>query len=261
MKKQECEGNQLYISQFEVVDAKNISTNELVLLGIISSDKANNLEKILDSKLHKIDGHNDLLARIMTIRDLVMPKVPYHNIEHAQSAYEEVKYLAQKLNIGKEYQQDLEIATQGHDFIVDRNINFTWTGPVASYKEDNELKSAFLLMYALKKLGVDNLIGNERIKLIGELVKSTKFDRVPTNFYEKTIRDADMNNLYKSNCLESSVNILGKELYIVPESKVYEATIGLLSNHKYNMTFKGDTRYVGINNNLVLAKEKLKSLQ
>jgi len=259
-KKLESNENQLYIPQIEVVDLEKFSSNELVELGIIPNEKAEKLENIIGQRLHKINDHNDLLSRVIAIRDVIMKDLPYHNTNHAQSVYEEIKYLAKNLNIDTNYQNDLEIAAQGHDFIVEKDIKYCWAGPIASYEEDNELKSAYLLMYALYKMGAENIIGKERITNIGDYIKSTKVDREPTNLNEKIIRDADMNNLYKDSCLDCSEKILEKELYIYPKSKVYELTIKLLENHKYHTTFKGDNRAEGLKINLELAKQKLQEL-
>lgn len=146
----------------------------------------------------------------------------YHQYDHALETMERAVYLAKKEWLKHDEIEILALATLFHD-----------TGFVIQY-DNNEYIWAKIAENYLKSM----LYPHEKIKLIEKIILSTSIKyNEPKNIFEKIIRDADLDNLWRNDFLSQSRN-LKKELETIKNIKIKEPdwkhwSIHFLETHKY----------------------------
>ena len=146
----------------------------------------------------------------------------YHQYEHALETMERSIYLAKNEWLNDDEIEILAIATLFHD---------TW---FTIQYDDNEYIWAKIARNYLKSM----LYPEDKIKLIENIILSTnvKYEN-PKNIFEKIIKDADLDNLWRDDFLDKSKN-LKRELEAIKKIKIKEPdwqhwSINFLAKHKY----------------------------
>ena len=130
----------------------------------------------------------------------------YHSYEHALEVMDRAIYLWKREWLKEDDLEVLWLAWIFHD-----------TGFIIQYDENEEIWAKIEENY-LKSI----LYDKEKIKLIENIILATSPNyKNPTNIYEKIIKDADMDNLWREDFLEKNNNIK-KELEIIKNIKIKE---------------------------------------
>ena len=146
----------------------------------------------------------------------------YHEYDHALETMERGIYLAKKEWLDNDEVDMIAIAALFHD-----------TGFVIQY-DDNEYIWAKIAQNYLKSM----LYPDDKIKFVKEMILSTSMDyKNPKNIYEKIIKDADLDNLWRNDFLDKS-NDLRRELEAIKNIKIKDPewrhwSIHFLAKHKY----------------------------
>lgn len=140
------------------------------------------------------------------VNKLLMPLEDYyyHSYEHALDVMKRAMYLAEKEWLNKEEIEMLGLAGLFHD-----------TGYIIQY-DDNETIGAKIAQNYLKSI----LYPRDKIKLIEEIILATDIDyKEPKNIYEKIIKDADLDNLWRDDFLKKWNN-LKREVEEIKQIKI-----------------------------------------
>lgn len=146
----------------------------------------------------------------------------YHNLDHTIDVTKRSLYLAEKENLKENETKLLLISALFHD-----------TGFIEQYK-DNEPIWAKIARFFLEK---NNFSENEII-LIEENILATSMNYFhPKNIFEQIIKDADLDNLWRTDENEISQN-LKKEIETVTwvkisEEKWLENSLNILSSYEF----------------------------
>ncbi len=146
----------------------------------------------------------------------------YHSYNHAIEVMERAVYLWKKEWLNNEDLEILALAWLFHD---------TWF--VIQY-DNNEPIWAKIAANYLKSL----LYPNKKIEIIKRLILATDSDyKNPTDIYEKIIKDADMDNLWRDDFINKA-NSLKKEIEIIKQIKIIDPDwnhwlVDLLKEHQY----------------------------
>jgi predicted metal-dependent HD superfamily phosphohydrolase len=130
-------------------------------------------------------------------------------------------YLAKKEWLSDEEVEMLGLAWLFHD-----------TGFIIQY-DDNEYIWAKIAQNYLKSI----LYSPEKINVVERMILATSLDYVPENIYEKIIKDADLDNLWRDDFTQKN-NDLRKEIELVKNIKIKDpewlhAAVELLKEHKF----------------------------
>lgn len=146
----------------------------------------------------------------------------YHSYNHAIEVMERAMYLWKKEGLNDCDLEVLWLAGLFHD-----------TGFVIQY-DNNEPIWAKIAENYLKSI----LYPEDKIKLIERLILATIPDyKTPVDIYEKIIKDADMDNLWRKDFFDRS-NSLKKEIEVIKNIKINDpdwnhGLVELLKEHKY----------------------------
>ena len=146
-----------------------------------------------------------------------MPKLPYHNYEHAKSVEEAVSRYSDIINRSYEDKFLLRTAAKIHDIIFVKG------------RKDNEEKSAEFAEVYLPLILYTPL----KIQTIKSLVLATKMPQNPNNYLEQLLCDADLDNLGRLDFFELGEKVR-IELGIPDNEKWYEQQLKFLTNHQYH---------------------------
>lgn len=171
-----------------------------------------------------MDNNKILKKAKRYVNKLLVPleKHYYHSYNHAIEVMERAMYLWEKEWLDESDLEILWLAWLFHDtgFIIQYDRN----EPIWAKIAENYLKSI--------------LYPNEKIELIERLILATipHYTR-PVDIYEKIIRDADMDNLWRKDFFEKS-NSLKKEIEVIKNIKIRDPewthwVVDLLKEHKY----------------------------
>lgn len=146
----------------------------------------------------------------------------YHSYNHAIEVMERAVYLWKKEWLNNEDLEILALAWLFHDtwFVIQYDNNEPIWAKIAS----NYLKS---LLYP-----------NKKIEIIRRLILATDSNyKNPTDIYEKIIKDADMDNLWRDDFINKA-NSLKKEIEIIKQIKIIDPDwnhwlVDLLKEHQY----------------------------
>jgi HD superfamily phosphodiesterase len=170
----------------------------------------------------------------------------YHTYNHALDVMQRAMYIAKKEWLNDEEIEILWIAGLFHDtwFIIQYDNN----EPIWAKIAQNYLKSI--------------LYPKEKIELIENIILATSLDyKNPKNIYEKIIKDADLDNLWRDDFIEKWNN-LKKELELVKQIKIKDPdwihwSIKLLEEHRYQTKTQEKERAEKKENNLKKLEWKL----
>lgn len=170
----------------------------------------------------------------------------YHSYDHALEVMQRAIYLWEKEWLSKEDIEILALSALFHD-----------TGFLFQY-EDNEQIWAKIAKNYLKTI----LYSEEKIKLIEEIILATRINYTnPKNIYEKIIKDADLDNLWRKDFVKRW-NDLKKELEIVKNIKIKDpdwehASAVLLKEHRFFTESQRKEREKGQEKNLKKIENKI----
>lgn len=147
----------------------------------------------------------------------------YHSYEHSIDVMHRSIFLAEQENLPLEDIEMMALAGLFHD---------TWF--IVRY-DKNEMFWAIIAKNYLKSIWYPE----ERIDKIVEIIMATDPEyKNPKNIYEKIIKDADMDNLWRDD-FEKKSNDIKKELEAIKKIKIKDpdwkhSVINLLFWHRYN---------------------------
>jgi HD superfamily phosphodiesterase len=186
--------------------------------------------------------HNKIVKHAKRyVNKLLIPleKHYYHSYNHAIEVMERSVYLWKKEWLNKEDLEILAIAWLFHD-----------TGFVIQY-DKNEAIWAKIAENYLKSI----LYPKDKIKLVEKIILATDVNyKTPKNIYEKIIKDADLDNLWKKEFFKIN-NSLKKELEIIKDIKIKDPdwvhwSIEFLKEHKYETNTQKTERNIKKQENL-----------
>ena len=147
----------------------------------------------------------------------------YHSYEHAIDVMQRAIYLSEQENLSVDEIEMMALAGLFHD-----------TGFIVMYDKNEPIWAKIASNY-LKSINYDK----NKIKLIEQIILATDPDYTnPKNIYEKNIKDADMDNLWRDDFQKKS-NDIKKELETVKKIKIkdpewHHSLVDLLISHKFN---------------------------
>ena len=147
----------------------------------------------------------------------------YHSYEHAIDVMQRAIYLSEQENLPVDEIEMMALAGLFHD-----------TGFIIMYDKNEPIWAKIASNY-LKSINYDK----NKIKLIEQIILATDPDYTnPKNIYEKIIKDADMDNLWRDDFQKKS-NDIKKELETVKKIKIkdpewHHSLVDLLISHKFN---------------------------
>ena len=147
----------------------------------------------------------------------------YHSYEHAIDVMQRAIYLSEQENLPVDEIEMMALAGLFHD-----------TGFIVTYDKNEPIWAKIASNY-LKSINYDK----NKIKLIEQIILATDPDYTnPKNIYEKIIKDADMDNLWRDDFQKKS-NDIKKELETVKKIKIkdpewHHSLVDLLISHKFN---------------------------
>ena len=158
------------------------------------------------------------------VNELLIPleNYYYHEYNHALDVMERSIYLGKKEGLNDVEIELLAIAALFHD-----------TGFIIQY-DDNEYIGAKIARNYLKSM----LYPEDKIKIVEDIILASSIEyKKPKNIYEKIIKDADLDNLWRDDFLNKSID-LRKELEIIKNIKFKDPkwlhwSINFLANSKY----------------------------
>ncbi len=178
------------------------------------------------------------------IAKVMMPKLPYHNYEHAISVYEAAIMLAKTHGLDEKEIYLLGTAGLGHDLSYNPN------------RTDNEENTARELVEILPLIGYDVRDAID----IARMIPSTKMPQNPTNLLEQILCDSDLYNLGGDEFFRWSEK-LRKEWNKPLNEEWYVSQIEFLENHKYHTEIAREMRDFGKKKNIYWLKDKIDSLR
>lgn len=170
----------------------------------------------------------------------------YHSYEHALEVMERAIYLWKKEWLKEDDLEVLWLAWIFHD-----------TGFIIQYDDNEEIWAKIAENY-LKSI----LYDKQKIKLIEDIILATSPNyKKPENIYEKIIKDADMDNLWRDDFFEKN-NDIKKELEVIKNIKIKEPdwkhwSIQLLKEYNFITHIQKDERDEIKNQNLKKMIEEL----
>ncbi|EKE29932.1 MAG: metal-dependent phosphohydrolase [uncultured bacterium (gcode 4)] len=184
---------------------------------------------------------NNVLRYVLDMLEKVN-HYPYHNINHTLDVYSRSEYLCDKEFIYLEEKTDVLIAALFHD---------TWF--TVRYA-DNEVIWAEIARKYLQSIDWKE----ERIQRIEKIIMATVVFSDTTTKLEKIIQDADMDNLWRKDCLIKTMG-LKKELKIINKYDIstkdwLKSTYSLLRKHQFHT-------YTAIAERNKTKKENMKKLE
>lgn len=172
----------------------------------------------------------------------------YHSYEHSIDVMQRSVYLAEKENLSIDEIEIMALAGLFHD-----------TGFVVRYDKNEPIWALIAKNYLLSIK-----YPKEKIKQIEEIILATDPDyKTPKNIYEKIIKDADMDNLWRDD-FEKKANDIKKELETIKKIKIKDpewkhSLVELLIEHKFNTWVQKKERDFKKQENLKIMIEKLKN--
>ena len=171
----------------------------------------------------------------------------YHSYEHAIDVMQRAIYLSEQENLPVDEIEMMALAGLFHD-----------TGFIVMYDKNEPIWAKIASNY-LKSINYDK----NKIKLIEQIILATDPDYTnPKNIYEKIIKDADMDNLWRDDFQKKS-NDIKKELETVKKIKIkdpewHHSLVDLLISHKFNTDVQRKERDKQKHENLNKMLTKLK---
>jgi predicted metal-dependent HD superfamily phosphohydrolase len=172
----------------------------------------------------------------------------YHSYNHAIEVMERAMYLWEK-----EWLNHAELEVMGLAWL------FHDTGFVIQYDSNEQIWSKIAQNY-LKSI----LYPKDKIALVERIILATIPNyKNPVDIYEKIIRDADMDNLWRKDFFDRS-NSLKKEIEIIKNIKIRDPEwnhwlIELLKEHQYEARTQKIERDEKKHENLVKMMEELEN--
>ncbi len=155
----------------------------------------------------------------------------YHSYEHAVDVMQRAIYLAEKEWLNAEGIEVLALAGLFHD---------TWF--VVEYDNNEEIWAKIAKNY-LRSVWYDE----EKIKLVERIIEATapKYKN-PKDIYEKIIKDADMDNLWRDDFLKRS-NDIKREIETIKKIKIkdpewHHSLVDLLIDYRFNTEYQKKER-------------------
>ena len=172
-----------------------------------------------------------------------MPKLPYHNFEHAVDVADAAHGLAGLENLSADQGFLLVTAAYLHDVIYDVQA------------KDNEERSAALAEDILPRMNYTLI----EIQPVKSLILATKIPTRPRNKLEEILCDADVDNLGRPDFLEKC-ELLRQERSVEDRKVWYANTLKFLQGHRYYTESAKALRSEGKERNLQLLYELVKGV-
>jgi len=153
---------------------------------------------------------------IYVVRNL-MPKLPYHNFNHAIDVYSAVNTLALLDGVNNEDRFLLKTSALLHDIIIVPGL------------KDNEERSAEFARQYLPKIGYSP----EQVQKVKQLILATKLPQKPQDYLERLLCDADLDNLGREDFFELGEKVR-LELGLPKGIKWYQQQLEFLRGHEYH---------------------------
>ena len=176
--------------------------------------------------------------------EIMMPKLPYHNFQHALNVHDVVSMYTDLHELNPHDTYLLRTAGLGHDLIY------------IPGRTDNEENTARELVEILPLIGY-----NIRDAIdIARMILSTKMPQNPTNLLEEILCDSDLDSLGRDDFF-----IWGhkyrKELGLEENVDWYKRQLAFLESHEYHTQIARDLRKKGKERNIERLREKIESYE
>lgn len=200
---------------------------------------------------NKIFMKKDIIKNAKSYVNLLLSplnKHYYHSYWHSIDVMQRAIYLAENENLSLEEIEILALAGLFHDtwFVIKYDNNEPFWAKIAK----NYLKTIWY--------------PEEKIKLIEEIILATSPNyKNPKNIYEKIIKDADMDSLWRDD-FEKKANDIKKEIEEIKKIKIKDpewkhSTIQLLSQYDFKTWTQKRERTIKKQENLKKMIEELKN--
>jgi len=173
------------------------------------------------------------IALVQRYSALYMPRLPYHNYDHAVDVAQATERLADLENLGTLQRFLLQTGAYFHDIIYEINA------------KDNEERSALLAEDFLPIVGYDY----EDIFQVSSLVMATKISTKPKSKLEKLMCDADVDNLGRPDFFDKC-ELLRQERGVEDKKVWYTNALKFLQGHQYYTEAAKDLRQKGFEENM-----------
>lgn len=162
-----------------------------------------------------------------------MPKLPYHNYDHAVDVVQATERLADLENLGTHQRFLLQTGAYLHDIIYDINA------------KDNEERSTLLAEDLLPVFDYRH----EDIYSVKSIILATKIPTKPKSKLEEVMCDADVDNLGRPDFFDKC-ELLRQERGVEDKKVWYTNTLKFLQVHRYYTEAAKDLRQKGFEENL-----------
>jgi len=174
----------------------------------------------------------------------------YHHYNHALDVMQRAVYIAEKEWLSEDEIEILALSGLFHDtwFIIVYDKNESIWAKIAK----NYLKSV--------------LYPSEKIEQIEQIILATDPDYTnPKNIYEKIIKDADLDNLWRDDFLEKA-NDIKKEIETIKKIKIkdpnwYHGALDLLYKHNYFTKIQKKERWIKKEENKEILRQILQKIE
>ncbi len=177
-------------------------------------------------------------TRIERIKDYArqhMPRLPYHNFDHALDVYRVVTRRSQHLT--EDQRHCLQIAALLHDVVYEVGA------------QDNESRSAIVARQLMEKLDFPE----SQIRAVEDLILATRMPQRPRTPLEEILCDADLDNLGREDFFEQSRRLREETLAAGRQPTSLDADF--LENHTYFTEQAGQERGARKADNLAQTKK------
>jgi len=167
---------------------------------------------------YKGNGYEQKIDKIRELVEKEMPKLPYHNYEHASRVYGAAEKLANESGLGYEDSVALRTAALFHDVIL-----------VPGRKDNEERSAEYAKNYLLNVSGYDSEIAEK----VSRLILATRMPQKPSDLLEGIICDSDLDNLGCEDFVELGDKVR-QEIGIPAGRGWTEGQLKFLKSHQYH---------------------------
>lgn len=122
------------------------------------------------------EKYNERLNKVYEFAEKAMPKLPYHNFDHATRFCWAIVQLNQREKVSLQEQYLLKTAALLHDIGYSRG------------EKEHEEKGVIMATQVLQEFGYTK----DEIKVVSDLIMATKIGHRPRNLLEEMMHDADL---------------------------------------------------------------------
>lgn len=168
--------------------------------------------------------------------DQFSKQLVYHNYQHILDVRKSAEIIGKK-----------EGLTDHELLLVDTAALFHDIGFFKTY-DNHEDESIMIVSNHLNEFGYSD----QDVKLISQMIDSTKLPQNPQNHLDEILCDADLDNLGRDDFMEifEQLYIEKKSFYRFSKNEWYESTLAFIKTHRYFTQSAFDLRNAGLKKNI-----------